>query len=101
MVTVQSGDPFADSHRCAPDPAQSRTLYIGSTVALAETYVHLINGRVSLSSGGESYEVRRNILTSTLTLAATYDSFILPPAASIAVISPAPSNGYQPPRPIS
>ena len=92
VVTVRSVDPFQIRIGDAANPAQTRTLYIGSTVALAETYVHLINGRVSLSSGGESYEVRRNI-RNTLTLAATYDSFILPPAASIAVISPAPSNG--------
>ena len=89
LVTVQSGDPFAIRTSAGE---QSRTLYIGSTVALATNYAHLINGKVSLSSGGESYEIRRNI-RNTLTLAATYDSFILPPAASIAVISPAPSNG--------
>ena len=93
VVTVQSGDPFAIRTSAGE---QSRTLFIGSTVALAETYAHLINGRVSLSSGGESYEIRRNILASTLTIA-TYDSFILPPAASIAVISPAPNEGRDPP----
>ena len=94
VVTVRSVDPFQIRIGDAANPAQTRTLYIGSTVALAETYVHLINGRVSLSSGGESYEVRRNIQsTATLSVVATYDSFILPPAASIAVISPAPSNG--------
>ena len=84
VVTVQSGDPFAIRTSAGE---QSRTLFIGSTVALAETYAHLINGRVSLSSGGESYEIRRNILASTLTIA-TYDSFILPPAAIITVVSP-------------
>ena len=84
VVTVQSGDPFAIRTSAGE---QSRTLFIGSTVALAETYAHLINGRVSLSSGGESYEIRRNILTSNLTIA-TYDSFILPPAAIITLVSP-------------
>ena len=84
VVTVQSGDPFAIRTSAGE---QSRTLFIGSTVALAETYAHLINGRVSLSSGGESYEIRRNILTSALTIA-TYDSFILPPAAIITLVSP-------------
>ena len=86
VVTVQSGDPFAIRTSAGE---QSRTLFIGSTVALAETYAHLINGRVSLSSGGESYEIRRNILASTLTIA-TYDSFILPPAVLITVVSPVP-----------
>ena len=91
VVTVRSDATFqiliGDAD--ASNPAQTRTLFIGSTVALATTYAHLINGRVSLSSGGESYEVRRNILPSpsTLTLA-TYDSFILPPAAIITLVSP-------------
>ena len=89
VVTIRSDRPFAVETGAG---TQIRTLFVGSTIALAETYAHLINGRVSLSSGGESYEVRRNI-RNTLTLAATYDSFILPPAASIAVISPAPSDG--------
>ena len=84
VVTVQSTLPFAVETGAGE---QSRTLFIGSTVALAETYAHLINGRVSLSSGGESYEIRRNILASTLTIA-TYDSFILPPAAIITLVSP-------------
>ena len=91
VVTVKSGAAFriliGDAD--AANPPQLRTLYIGSTVALAETYVHLINGRVSLSSGGESYEVRRNITTAA-TIAATYDSFILPPAVLITVVSPVP-----------
>ena len=90
VVTVRSDATFeiriGDD---AANPPQLRTLYIGSTVALATNYAHLINGKVSLSSGGESYEVRRNILPSpsTLTLA-TYDSFILPPAAIITLVSP-------------
>ena len=87
VVTVQSGDPFAIRTSAGE---QSRTLFIGSTVALAETYAHLIHGRVSLSSGGESYEVRRNIKTAA-TIAATYDSFILPPAAILTVVSPVPN----------
>ena len=94
VVTVKSGAAFRILIGDAANPPQTRTLYIGSTVALATNYAHLINGRMSLSSGGESYEVRRNI---SLTLAATYDSFILPPAASIAVISPAPNNGQNAP----
>ena len=87
VVTVQSDRPFAVETGAG---TQIRTLFVGSTVALAETYVHLINGRVSLSSGGESYEVRRNI-RNTLTLAATYDSFIVTPAAILTVISPVPN----------
>ena len=93
VVTIRSINPFAI--RVGQTPAQSRTLFVGSTVALAETYVHLINGRVSLASGGASYEVRRNIKTSTL-VAATYDSFILPPDAVLSVNSPAPNNGRDP-----
>ena len=65
VVTVQKRPPpfrFSLAMPMHSNPAQTRTLFIGSTVALATTYAHLINGRVSLSSGGESYEVRRNIL---------------------------------------
>ena len=87
LVTVQSNQPFAVETGAG---TQIRTLFVGSTVALATNYVHLINGRVSLSSGGESYEVRRNI-RNTLTLAATYDSFIVTPAAILTVISPVPN----------
>ena len=95
VVTIRSDDSFAI--RVGQAPAQSRTLFVGSTVALAETYVHLINGRVSLASGGASYEVRRNIqMTATLSIAATYDSFILPPDAVLSVNSPAPNNGRDP-----
>ena len=95
VVTIRSINPFAI--RVGQTPAQSRTLFVGSTVALAETYVHLINGRVSLASGGASYEVRRNIqMTATLSIAATYDSFILPPDAVLSVNSPAPNNGRDP-----
>ena len=92
VVTVKSNDPFeiriGDD---AANPPQLRTLFIGSTVALATNYAHLITGRVSLSKtesgSGESYEIRRNILPSPLTIA-TYDSFILPPAAIITVVAP-------------
>ena len=87
VVTVQSTLPFAVETGAG---TEIRTLFIGSTVALAETYAHLIHGRVSLSSGGESYEVRRNIKTAA-TIAATYDSFILPPAAILTVVSPVPN----------
>ena len=87
LVTVQSNQPFAVETGAG---TQIRTLFVGSTVALATNYVHLINGRVSLSSGGESYEVRRNI-RNTLTLAATYDSFIVTPAAILTVVSPVPN----------
>ena len=91
VVTVRSEKPFEIRIGDAASPAQLRTLFIGSTVALAETYAHLITGRVSLSKtesgSGESYEVRRNILASPLTIA-TYDSFILPPAAIITVVAP-------------
>ena len=86
VVTVQSTRPFAVETGAGE---QIRTLFIGSTVALATNYAHLIYGRVSLSSGGASYEIRRNILASTLTIA-TYDSFILPPAVLITVVSPVP-----------
>ena len=91
VVTVKSSAAFRILIGDAASPAQLRTLFIGSTVALAETYAHLITGRVSLSKtesgSGESYEVRRNILASPLTIA-TYDSFILPPAAIITVVAP-------------
>ena len=87
VVTVRSERPFVVETGAG---TQTRTLFIGSTVALATNYVHLINGRVSLSSGGESYEVRRNIKTAA-TIAATYDSFILPPAAILTVVSPVPN----------
>ena len=91
VVTVRSEKPVEIRIGDAASPAQLRTLFIGSTVALAETYAHLITGRVSLSKtesgSGESYEIRRNILASTLTIA-TYDSFILPPAAIITVVAP-------------
>ena len=86
VVTVQSTRPFAVETGAGE---QIRTLFIGSTVALATNYAHLIYGRVSLSSGGASYEIRRNIQsTATLSVVATYDSFILPPAAIITVVSP-------------
>ena len=86
VVTVQSTLPFAVETGAGE---QIRTLFIGSTVALATNYAHLIYGRVSLSSGGASYEIRRNIQsTATLSVVATYDSFILPPAAIITVVSP-------------
>ena len=93
VVTVRSDQPFAVE---TGSDTQIRTLFIGSTVALATNYAHLINGRVSLSSGGESYEVRRNIKTA-VTIAATYDSFILPPAAIITVVSPVPSTDLKAP----
>ena len=93
VVTVRSDQPFAVETGLG---TQIRTLFIGSTVALATNYAHLINGRVSLSSGGESYEVRRNIKTA-VTIAATYDSFILPPAAIITVVSPVPSTDLKAP----
>ena len=86
VVTVQSNEPFAVETSTGE---QIRTLFIGSTVALATNYAHLIHGRVSLSSGGASYEIRRNIQsTATLSVVATYDSFILPPAAIITLVSP-------------
>ena len=86
VVTVQSTLPFAVETGAG---TEIRTLFIGSTVALATNYAHLIYGRVSLSSGGASYEIRRNIQsTATLSVVATYDSFILPPAAIITVVSP-------------
>ena len=86
VVTVQSNQPFAVETSTGE---QIRTLFIGSTVALATNYAHLIYGRVSLSSGGASYEIRRNIQsTATLSVVATYDSFILPPAAIITLVSP-------------
>ena len=86
VVTVQSTRPFAVETGAGE---QIRTLFIGSTVALATNYAHLIYGRVSLSSGGGTYEIRRNIQsTATLSVVATYDSFILPPVAIITVVSP-------------
>ena len=96
VVTVKSNDPFEIHIGDAAAPAQLRTLFIGSTVALATNYAHLINGQVSLSGGGESYEIRRNILASALTIA-TYDSFILPPAVLITVVSPVPSTDLKNP----
>ena len=86
VVTVQSDRPFVVETGTEEQP---RNLFVGSTIALAATYAHLINGQITLASGGGTYEIRRNILPHTLTIA-TYDSFILPPAVLITVVSPVP-----------
>ena len=86
VVTIQSDRPFVVETGTEEQP---RNLFVGSTIALAATYAHLINGQITLASGGGTYEIRRNILPHTLTIA-TYDSFILPPAVLITVVSPVP-----------
>ena len=93
VVTIRSDRPFAVETGAG---TQIRTLFVGSTIALAENYAHLISGQITLAKGGGSYEIRRNIPASTI-VAATYDSFIMPASASIAVISPAPNNGQNAP----
>ena len=93
VVTIRSDRPFAVETGAG---TQIRTLFVGSTIALAENYAHLISGQITLAKGGGSYEIRRNIPASNI-VAATYDSFIMPASASIAVISPAPNNGQNAP----
>ena len=88
VVTIRSDRPFAVETGAG---TQIRTLFVGSTIALAENYAHLISGQITLAKGGGSYEIRRNILPSPSALTiATYDSFILPPAVLITVVSPVP-----------
>ena len=93
VVTIRSDRPFAVE---TGSDTQIRTLFVGSTIALATNYAHLISGQITLAKGGGSYEIRRNIPASNI-VAATYDSFIMPASASIAVISPAPNNGENAP----
>ena len=85
-VTIASADDFVIEHARG---AITNTLFVGSTLALAEDYAHLIHGKMGILSGGGGYNIGRNII-GTLGVMGTYDRFVFSRAAAITLISPVP-----------
>ena len=87
-VTIASDSNFVIAH--ATRGTLTNTLFVGSTLALAQDYAHLIHGAITLFSGGADYNIGRNI-TGTVGVEDTYDRFVFSQAADITLVSPVPN----------